>query len=208
VLPNPPKAWKQKTSSHLSGPWDVNFPAGWGAPEKVKFDKLVCWTERAEKDIRYFSGSAIYSKTFTLGQKVDGERYVLDLGTVKNFATVTLNGKTYPAMFMPPFKLDVTEAVKSGENRLSIRVTNLWPNRLIGDEQLPLDRDWSGKSPKPSDPIFVGFNLKEIPAWVKAGEPSPTGRYTFTTWWHYKKDAKLLPSGLLGPVYVDLEVSQ
>jgi hypothetical protein len=208
VLPNPPKAWKQKTSSDLSGPWDVYFPAGWGAPEKVKFDKLICWTERAEKDIRYFSGSAIYSKTFTLGQKVDGERYVLDLGTVKNFATVTLNGKTYPAMFMPPFKLDVTEAVKSGENRLSIRVTNLWPNRLIGDEQLPLDRDWSGKSPKPSDPIFVGFNLKEIPAWVKAGEPSPTGRYTFTTWWHYKKDAKLLPSGLLGPVYVDLEVSQ
>ena len=69
-------------------------------------------------------------------------------------------------------------------------MTNLWPNRLIGDEHLPPDREWT-----------PGRNwLKEIPDWVKRGEQSPTGRHTFTTWHHWTKEDKLLPSGLIGPV--------
>lgn len=42
--------------------------------------------------------------------------------------------------------------------------------------------------------------IKEIPQWVKDGRTSPTGRHTFTTWKHWTKTDKLLPSGLLGPV--------
>jgi len=86
--------------------------------------------------------------------------------------------------------VDVTAALRSGQNRLRVKVTNLWPNRLIGDEQLPADREWKGKE------------LTQWPQWVLDGKPSPTGRFTFTTWHHWTKDDQLLLSGLLGPVHV------
>jgi hypothetical protein len=70
-------------------------------------------------------------------------------------------------------------------------VTNLWPNRLIGDEQHPEDCQWEG------------INLKNWPEWMQKGEPRPTKeRQTFTTWKHWQKDSPLQPSGLLGPVKV------
>jgi hypothetical protein len=72
-------------------------------------------------------------------------------------------------------------------------------NRLIGDEQLPLDREWT-KVPKRG-----GWALKEYPEWFKRGERSPTGRLTFATWRHYEKNAPLLSSGLLGPVLLRCE---
>jgi hypothetical protein len=84
--------------------------------------------------------------------------------------------------------VNVTSAAKTGANDLVVKVTNLWPNRLIGDEQLPDDREWDG------------LQLKAWPQWLLDGKPSPTGRFTFTTWHHYTKDSPLLESGLLGPV--------
>jgi hypothetical protein len=77
-------------------------------------------------------------------------------------------------------------------SRLEVKVTNLWPNRLIGDEQLPDDREWNGK------------HLKAWPQWVLEGKPSPTGRFTFTTWHHWTKSDAPLESGLLGPVTLNV----
>jgi hypothetical protein len=118
-----------------------------------------------------------------------GSEFVLDLGEVKNLAAITVNNREYPVLWRKPFRLDVTDSWKS-ENEISIRVTTLWPNRLIGDELLPLDCNWRG------------YSLAEIPDWVKKGERSPTGRHTFTTHYHWRKrdNHKLFPSGLIGPV--------
>jgi hypothetical protein len=107
---------------------------------------------------------------------------------VKNFAEVSLNGKPFGVLWKPPFRVNLTGAAHPGTNALEVKVTNLWPNRLIGDEQLPADREWNGKQ------------LKAWPDWVLDGKPSPTGRLTFTTWHHWTKDDALLESGLLGPV--------
>ena len=117
---------------------------------------------------------------------------MLDLGRVKNFAEVTVNGTAYPVLWKPPFRLDITDAARraNGALELSVKVTNLWPNRLIGDEQLPDDREWNG------------MELKAIPQWVKEGKKSPTGRFTFTTWHHWRADDEPLPSGILGPVFL------
>ncbi|MGZ7066298.1 MAG: hypothetical protein ACXVI6_08085, partial [Candidatus Aminicenantales bacterium] len=88
-----------------------------------------------------------------------------------------------------PYVMDVTGILKAGDNDLEIRVTDLWVNRLIGDEQLPEDSD---RNPDGT--------LKAWPKWVIDGHPSPTGRFTFTTWRLWKKNDSLVESGLLGPV--------
>ena len=76
-------------------------------------------------------------------------------------------------------------------------MTNLWPNRLIGDDRLYADDcEWKGVVRKGVKEI----GIKDLPQWVKDGLPSPTGRHTFTTWKHWDKRDELLPSGLLGPV--------
>jgi hypothetical protein len=171
------------------GPWQLSFPPNWGAPPQVTLDKLISWTDHTDAGVKYFSGTAIYDKTFIWDVvPAFGTRIILDLGSVKNFAEVRLNGQSFPVLWMPPYRLDITDAVQPGDNTLQIAVTNLWPNRLIGDEQLPDDREWDGP------------HQKAWPHWVLDGKPSPTGRFTFTTWRHWKKDDALLPSGLLGPV--------
>ena len=176
----------------VSGGWELSFPSGWGAPAQLHLDSLRSWTEIPDDGAKYFSGTATYSNRVSLGRAIcAGERLVLDLGDVREFAEVTVNDVSYPVMWKPPFRLDITEAAMGrAALDVTVKVTNLWPNRLIGDERLPPDCEW-----KP------GRNwLKEMPDWVKRGERSPTGRHTFTTWHHWTKDDKLLPSGLIGPV--------
>ena len=108
---------------------------------------------------------------------------------MKNLAEVKLNGKSLGVLWKAPFRTDVTDLVKPGRNTLEVRVTNLWPNRLIGDEQLPDEVEWNGNA------------IARWPEWLVKGEPRPrTGRIAFTTWRFYRKDSPLLESGLLGPV--------
>lgn len=174
----------------VSGPWQLSFPPNWGAPPSVELDKLISWSDHTNDGVRYFSGTAVYDKEIEIpGDSLGAGRELwLDLGTVKNFAEVSLNGQDLGVLWKPPFRVNITAAAKPGANTLRVKVTNLWPNRLIGDEHLPPDVEWDGKQ------------LAKWPQWLLDGQPSPTGRLTFTTWHHWTKDDKLLPSGLLGPV--------
>lgn len=191
----------------VDGLWQVAFPAGWGAPASVTFPTLQSWSEHADEGVRYFSGTAVYRKMLQTVAPKSSERVVLDLGEVREFATVTVNGRRLAPLWKPPFRVDVTDALdapKDGQVTLdlAIKVTNLWPNRLIGDDrQFADDCEWTGTVQGGVKEIGV----KEIPAWVKDGKPSPTGRHTFTTWKHWDKNDKLLPSGLLGPVTLQFE---
>ena len=124
---------RMKELRTLGGPWDISFQKGRGAPESAVFESLGSWTESADPGIKYFSGTAKYTKEFEMS--ATGGRYELDLGVVCNIAEVVLNGKHLRTLWRAPFKLDVTEAMMPGLNKLEIYVTNLWPNRLIGDEQ-------------------------------------------------------------------------
>ena len=173
----------------LAGPWKVSFEAPYpDAPQPIVMPNLISLSTHTNPEVRHFAGHATYrQKAVDVQARKAGARVILDLGDVKNLATVTVNGRTYPPLWRPPFRVDVTDAW-SVTNEIAVRVATLWPNRLIGDEQLPPDCDWRGGS------------LAKIPTWVERGERSPTGRHTFTTWRHWKKDETLLPSGLLGPV--------
>lgn len=175
----------------VSGAWDVAFPLGLGAPERITLPKLVSWTESETPGVKYFSGTAVYTRTVDAPAGLFGpqRRVYLDLGRVKNLARVIVNGRDLGVLWKPPFALDVTSVLKPGKNRLEIRVTNLWPNRLVGDEQLPDDCPWEGD------------HLAAWPDWLVKGQPRPSsGRITFTTRKQWQKGDPLFESGLLGPV--------
>ena len=175
---------------NVDGPWTISFPPNMGAPAELTFDKLVSWTEHEASGVRYFSGTATYRKSIELdAESLKPDRHVLiNLGEVKNVARVSLNGKDLGLVWKYPFVVDITGPAHPGPNDLQIEITNLWPNRLIGDEQMPNGPEWSGAA------------LKYIPAWVLEGKPSPTGRIAFSVFRPFTEDSPLLRSGLLGPV--------
>ena len=123
----------------LDGPWTVQFDPKWGGPASAEFDSLVSWTQRPEDGIKFYAGTATYRKTFDLPKSArkKGDRLWLDLGNVKELAEVRLNGKSLGVLWAFPFRVDVTDALKSGDNRLEVDVVNFWPNRIIGDQFLP-----------------------------------------------------------------------
>ncbi len=128
----------------LDGPWQVAFPPGRGAPVSATFASLLSWPDHTDAGIRFFSGTAAYTQTFELPQALfDQDRELtLDLGRVEVIAQVTLNGQPLPTLWKPPFRVCVDGVAKPGANTLEVRVTNLWPNRMIGDAALPDDIEW------------------------------------------------------------------
>lgn len=126
----------------LKKPWRINFQKDRGAPENIVVDKLASWTDNSDKGIKYFSGTASYTQTIDIPKewvKKDTELW-LDLGDVKNIAEVLINGKSAGIVWKQPFKVNISSIIKVGKNKLEIRVTNLWVNRLIGDQQPGIEK--------------------------------------------------------------------
>uniref|UniRef100_UPI00345AE245 glycosylhydrolase-like jelly roll fold domain-containing protein n=1 Tax=Algoriphagus sp. TaxID=1872435 RepID=UPI00345AE245 len=114
----------------IEGPWQVSF-----GENESEFSSLTSWSENPEPAIKYFSGTASYQTNFNFETKESGSNYELDLGSVKYLAEVILNGENLGIVWKTPFKINITSALKEGENQLEIRVVNTWVNRLIGDAQ-------------------------------------------------------------------------
>jgi hypothetical protein len=128
----------QKELATVSGSWQVSFPPDLGAPPEIKLDKLISWTDSSDDGVKYFSGTATYSKDIQVSGSWlrSGSKLLLDLGKVDDIAQVSVNGKALKEiLWKPPYRIDVTGAVKPGTNHIEIKVTNLWPNRVIGDQQ-------------------------------------------------------------------------
>ncbi len=131
----------------LTGPWTVQFDPQWFYPTNglagdaaggaVVFDELADWARRPEPAIRYFSGTAVYRKVFTLPAPREPTPLFLELGTVKETARVRLNGRDLGVVWCHPWRVELTGALKAGDNALEVEVVNLWPNRLLGDANLP-----------------------------------------------------------------------
>jgi hypothetical protein len=193
-----------KPLQELTGSWDVELDPKWGGPERITFDTLQDWSTRSEPGIKYYSGIATYRKTFVIDQGSTGQqpevanssdsdrrsliadhsRLFLDLGVVHDMARVRLNGTDLGVIWCAPWRIEVTDAIKPGDNLLEIDVVNRWTNRLIGDQQ----------------PADANARMVERPAGLLGERPIKTGRHTFTTHAPYNADSPLVPSGLLGPV--------
>ncbi|HTL54319.1 MAG TPA: glycosyl hydrolase [Candidatus Limnocylindrales bacterium] len=177
----------------VEGPWEVEFRQGTEPIERLTFDALTDWAQHRNPTVKYFSGTAAYRKSFSASDSLFAkrQRLYLNLGRVEVLAQVFLNGKNLGVLWKPPFQVEIGSILRPGQNQLEIRVVNLWVNRMVGDEQLAED---SERNPEGT--------LKQWPQWLQQGLPSPTGRFSFTTWRLWKKDSPLQPSGLIGPVRI------
>jgi hypothetical protein len=157
----------------ITGPWEVRFQEGRGGPPTKIFPKLISWTDDPKSGVKYFSGMAMYHKTFTLSadQLQPDNALYLDLGRVRFVADVHLNGTPLGILWKPPFRVDITDAARTGTNELWIEVANTWSNRLVGDAHSPEDQ--------------------------RICRTNMTRSLTWQVPW---KETPLLESGLLGPV--------
>jgi hypothetical protein len=181
----------------IEGSWEVEFLKEHDYAGKHNFENLSDWKDHADENIKYYSGTAVYRTSFDWDKDLLNPEniYTLDLGDVKIVAEVRLNGKELGVSWMPPFHVDITKALKTGENQLEIKITNQWSNKLIGDERFPTSYEpfeLEGNYPK-----------NTMQDWYVNNEPLPAGkRSTFCTASFYNADDELMPSGLLGSVQI------
>jgi hypothetical protein len=147
-----------KGTSYLSlkGNWYLSFPENWGAPSSVTFDKLMSWSDHDNEGVRHFSGTATYENSFALSNGVvPGNTTIsLDLGEVLDVAEVFVNGVSAGVLWTKPFRLDIQDYVKTGINKLEIKITNMWINRLTGDLTLPPEKRFCQTNRPPESRYF------------------------------------------------------
>jgi len=133
---------KEIPITNLEKPWRIDFQKERGAPDNIILDQLSSWTDNADKGIKYFSGTAIYTQTIDAANNwfKQGAELWLDLGDVKDIAEVLINEKSAGILWKHPFRVNITPHINPGKNKLEVTVTNLWVNRLIGDLQPGIEK--------------------------------------------------------------------
>lgn len=155
----------------LTGPWTLAFPSGWGAPASLCVSKLCSWTEMdLSSEAKAFSGTAIYTTEFMLDDVATTRPVVIDLGVVAVEAELIVNGKALRPLWCPPYQVDISDAVQAKANRLEIRVTNPWFNRLVYDASLPEAerKTWTIKGPNKDSKLNAAGLLG--PVTIRIGE--------------------------------------
>jgi len=176
--------------------WNVTFIPKKGYSFERKLPDLIDFSTSEDKDIKYFSGTAVYKKVIRIGNMLENQRFFLDLGKVYDLAQVKVNDAEKVTLWYPPFKADITKGMRVGENIITIEITNTWANRLIGDEQEPADFEWGNDRGETK-----GRALLAYPTWFLKNESRPSqGRKAFSTWYYFRSNSQLKPAGLVGPV--------
>ena len=166
-----------ETLKEISGEWTVHFDPEWGGPGAVTFPELMDWSQHSEEGIKYYSGPAIYNKTFNIAfDPRQDKHYYLQLRSIKDvgIAEVKMNGKDKGIVWTSPFRVEISDELQKGENTLEIKVVNSWYNRVAGDQTFPDKKQYTSTNIDLRHD-YRGRPIEEIP---------------------------LEPSGLLGPVTI------
>ncbi|MCD8313857.1 MAG: hypothetical protein LUC24_06825 [Bacteroidales bacterium] len=181
---------KSEVLKDLSDGWTVYFPEYGKAPTEIALPRLESLHKNDDFNVSHFSGTATYVRHFTVKTKeLKGKRLMLNLGRVENTAEVSVNGGEPIVLWKAPFEADITDLLTRGDNVLTIKVTNLLPNRIIGDEHLPEKYDYDEYG-----------RIRALPQWYLDGQTDERERVLFLPWKFYTKDDPLLESGLIGTV--------
>jgi hypothetical protein len=124
-------------STHLLGPWTIFFPVGWGAPPSIPVPRFESWTQSQDAGVKYFSGTGTYRAVLHIPSALltPQRQLWLNLGQVREIASIAVNGIAVQTLWRAPFVARIDPQLHPGDNTLEIQVTNLWPNRIIGDLQ-------------------------------------------------------------------------
>jgi hypothetical protein len=183
--PNQSKIINNKIPSQvLKGAWELFFPENWGAPQNEVFPELTSWTNSEIEGIKYFSGTVTYKKTFQYhihSNSSDNRKIYLDLGNLSKVGEVWLNDRHVGITWSKPYKFDITNIIKPGDNHLTIEISNTWSNRLTGDAI-------TGEN-------YTNTNIISTAVAKKGILP---GDQTLVPW----AEVPLIESGLLGPVSI------
>jgi hypothetical protein len=166
-----------ETLAEITGEWTVSFDPEWGGSASVTFSELTDWTQHPDDGIKYYSGPAVYTKTVQIGfEPQKNKQYFLILGSVKDvgIAEVKINGKNKGVVWTSPFRVEITEELQKGENKLEIKVVNSWYNRVAGDQMFPDKKQFTSTN------IDLKHDFRGRPI----------------------DEIRLEPSGLLGPVTI------
>jgi hypothetical protein len=164
VAAHPPHE-KLVSSLPLSGPWTITFPAGWGISSVQEIKDLEPWKDLAlSPEGKAFSGTAVYQTTFTVDGKPGRKKYVLDLGDVDMVAAVVVNGKKVGNLLAPPYRIDLKDVVRMGQNTLEVKVTSTWFNRLVFDAGQAEEKrkTWVINGPDANSPLRVSGLLGPV----------------------------------------------
>ena len=181
----------------MASPWQVEFKPKLSEAFRREMPVLQDFSRSEDSLLRFFAGTAVYSTRFEWKDdpKDAGVQALLDLGELHDIASVRLNGVDLGVLWHRPWRVDLGTALKQGDNRLEISVTNNWANRLIGDARAPADFEWG------ADRGRNGRAMKAFPDWFLEGKPRPSsGRKGFLLWHYHRPDSPLQPAGLIGPV--------
>ena len=132
----------------INGEWNVYFDPHWGGPGEVTFSKLTDWTLHIDPRIRFYSGTAVYRKEFSLSAPKSDERIFIRFPHLASLARIWVNEKEAAIVWCSPWEADITEYVREGENSLKIEVVNSLMNRMIGDASLPQDKRYTYAYPE------------------------------------------------------------
>ncbi|WP_082126366.1 glycosyl hydrolase [Aurantiacibacter marinus] len=180
----------------LESGWSLTFDPAYGDAGTITDFALFDWSTSDDPEISHFSGKATYRNSVSLSSgDLEGDaRILLNLGKVETVGSVRVNGVETGTAWTAPYMVDITNALRAGDNVIEIEVANLWVNRLIGDAGLP---DTSGYVPEGREPE------RQMVEWYSANEPPPPGpRRTWATHYFQTPDDPLIPSGLIGPVTI------
>jgi hypothetical protein len=134
----------------LSTGWQIQF-ADNSTPQDLA--SLTSWTELSGR--QYYSGEAVYTRKVSIGSAFKRNSHVLlDFGAgtpitdnrrpnasgmsalldppVREAAIVFVNGQRAGSLWHPPYRIDISTLVHSGENRIEVRVYNTAINLLAG----------------------------------------------------------------------------
>ncbi|MFC1761766.1 glycosyl hydrolase [Planctomycetota bacterium] len=176
----------------VTGPWQVSFDKFYGYDATLEFPHLIDWKDHASDEVKYYSGTATYRIDFNYksGNRQSNKQVMLDLGQVEVAARVIVNGRDKGVLWKAPYCVDISDALVDGNNELTLEVTNVWTNRLIGDAKLP-------------DTIGYKVQQSRMPDWYTDNQKPPANeRLTFTVYPHVKASDSLVSSGLMGPVRI------
>jgi hypothetical protein len=152
------------------GPWTLAFQPGRGAPPSITLDRLTSWTDNPDQGMKYFSGTGTYATTVNAPANWfhSGVKIWIDLGDVKNIAEVTVNDISLGEVWHAPFRVDATRALRPGANKVTVKVTNLWPNRMIGDLQPGVTKTYTWADVKPykaDSPLLPSGLIGPVTIW-------------------------------------------